>query len=1213
MVFIKRDTSATPPKLVPDYRTIEEVGELIKRHGIRRVVLNACRSTHPSGSGETIPRVLRQYGVVELVAMSYKIPSRGVQYFASIFYYTLFTSLSMPFAAWTARRLMQNYSDRLSRFGTKLSIMDCVVPIIYRADNVTQPFDIGKFLGKVSEFISKQLPSLVAGVPAGLVPDSGRESDLLKLEGMLLEGDRAVLLYGKPGIGKTFLLKQLASWWTTTKCITASHTTQLSRYNNFTFEKLFRTLHKNLQCPSRYAGSKALIGFLRETRCLLIIDSLESMRVSESTTLAEQRVAELMKFLKALNGGKSLVVLASRVEYSFLASDTWTLKLSGLKMTTGLQLMREIVETIRRATADERFRPYASQSDFERIVSASGLSEFTEFSKGDRKSLLPTPSEWQAMLPTWETEEDGIYLEEIYNLVDGHPLALKMLTINLLVLGPECTPKEFLKHLLEGGPLILDGDSFARVFSHEDPEGFRTIDEVKSLISDLRTKASDRHNLVLDFLATFWKAFPVRCLNLFRSFQMKEWNMKPSELLSNLSNMFDKLQAAGRGDEFSDTRALIERLKKDKFGSQETRGSLSELEAEVEIWEHMQKLKLLDAHLTPWFETLLPLLRPGLTYMHRYASDHGRSKTEQMLGYVNSHESTLAGVYLDDALLGGVPEGDTASRSDNASFTWEDAARGQDEETKGLVDMMRLITTSLMADGLRMLLDSHLIQIPKSEDYGPRTLKKQYIRTNPILTLVIRGMRWRDDDDHHTKSHHIGLALTYAHRCANWPARFVCKDIDAFKSVKEQANIEFYNLAAAVAIGRKYLMDKGRSLIIEQAMLDLVQKLDWGLAADGNRVHVVNMLWEEWRQDAKNAADKLQRSNKRPPRNNWVDSILPNGLRDMSLSKQSEMLRPIGRIFRAEPNTNASHGAADDLTAEQHKTEMLLFDRRRAFWTLSTLLLRFNDDPHDERTQQLCNDVRSAVKLLKKDTNPLPALRDCIPFMKPMLDFSVKYTELFDGKRHYEGTGRLPIEIMRLLREDLIPAMTPIPNISEDEFWDGAFRTEFPERKAAEKFDSDIADIANEFISKNFDAARRMIDRLREHEIETRLNHPGRRSKLILLGCFASAMQRRFSDALGYLDEYTRLQDQSGVNVMKGLYTKYLRRALVLNARFSEQTIGRDGLELCACCYACKGVRSCAGCLQLVYCSRDCQVKDWKEHKKICHNLYSRAVMPSNN
>jgi hypothetical protein len=41
------------------------------------------------------------------------------------------------------------------------------------------------------------------------------------------------------------------------------------------------------------------------------------------------------------------------------------------------------------------------------------------------------------------------------------------------------------------------------------------------------------------------------------------------------------------------------------------------------------------------------------------------------------------------------------------------------------------------------------------------------------------------------------------------------------------------------------------------------------------------------------------------------------------------------------------------------------------------------------------------------------------------------------------------------------------------------------------------------------------------------------------------------------------------------------------------------------CCYQNCGKRSnhlhiCSRCHEMYYCSRDCQVKDWEEHKKIC-------------
>jgi hypothetical protein len=43
-----------------------------------------------------------------------------------------------------------------------------------------------------------------------------------------------------------------------------------------------------------------------------------------------------------------------------------------------------------------------------------------------------------------------------------------------------------------------------------------------------------------------------------------------------------------------------------------------------------------------------------------------------------------------------------------------------------------------------------------------------------------------------------------------------------------------------------------------------------------------------------------------------------------------------------------------------------------------------------------------------------------------------------------------------------------------------------------------------------------------------------------------------------------------------------------------------EGMSDCKMCDE-RAVASCCGkCMSVAYCSRECQIKDWKEHKKVC-------------
>ena len=52
-----------------------------------------------------------------------------------------------------------------------------------------------------------------------------------------------------------------------------------------------------------------------------------------------------------------------------------------------------------------------------------------------------------------------------------------------------------------------------------------------------------------------------------------------------------------------------------------------------------------------------------------------------------------------------------------------------------------------------------------------------------------------------------------------------------------------------------------------------------------------------------------------------------------------------------------------------------------------------------------------------------------------------------------------------------------------------------------------------------------------------------------------------------------------------------------------SEIIQRFFFGLCPVCYKIGEHSACAGCMMVSYCSRDCQKKDWKNHKLVCKVL----------
>ncbi|KAI4116322.1 MAG: hypothetical protein LQ345_003239 [Seirophora villosa] len=75
-----------------------------------------------------------------------------------------------------------------------------------------------------------------------------------------------------------------------------------------------------------------------------------------------------------------------------------------------------------------------------------------------------TDSSLKSLFATWDTDEDSLYIDEIHRLVNGHSLALALLILNIVTLGPSdsclrCSKKFQLKKS------IISGDKHAEMIA----------------------------------------------------------------------------------------------------------------------------------------------------------------------------------------------------------------------------------------------------------------------------------------------------------------------------------------------------------------------------------------------------------------------------------------------------------------------------------------------------------------------------------------------------------------------------------------------------------------------------------------------------------------------------------------------------------------------------------------------------------------------------
>ncbi|KAI9668919.1 MAG: hypothetical protein M1829_005231 [Trizodia sp. TS-e1964] len=749
--FYQKSFSSGSLQSVPDYRSATDIGQLLAQYGVNSVVLNACRSTHQSGERETLPRILKSYGVTEIVAMSHKVSSRGVQYFLAAFYLLLFSCRSYPLAAWVARSFMLDHPNRLTRFGASVNIMDHIVPIFY---GLPDSMDLN----------DSSIRHICSGASASSDDDDsslswagfGRDSDLLRLECMLLEGRRPALLVGSPGIEKTVLINSLWNWWKLGGFMIDSYLVQLSQYKSFTFDKFYRDLHKYFHLEEPYNSSKEVISFLQSTRCLLVFDSLESMAVDPSTTISKQR-AELLRLLRALRGTETIVILSSRCEYKFLSAYTYSYHLQGLGTVPALRLMRLCLKQSQQTV------PRSRDFDMTPVWQMLGLSEADPVLQEAQKVLKRTDSGLKALYATWNTEEDSLYLEEIHKLVEGHPLAILMAISSLTVLGPDVTPKQFMAQLLTATPLL---SIFSFIMqNYGDAEGLRCLKEMDQMMEDLSQSNLYTHGVVRGYFAAFWRVIPSRHLSAFNKFQTREWNiLKRKNGTSNFSNVL----------------ATLQELK--------SQGAVQNMPANL--------------------QQLIPILEElTIKASKTDPADDALART------ILTHESDFMFPYIQRGLAKN-PSIEQKSKDKLKSFNgWTDVLgelhkNSAESTTAPLSALNEVMSINAAAhdDALQALKSAYLIEPVPNELLPPGMEDIGYHKISPILTLYLRTQSsWAEDEDMR-ESHKTGLALLYAHRCNSWPVLQFHKT-DQWVSIKTQAGMEFYNIASAALIGLEYIRD----------------------------------------------------------------------------------------------------------------------------------------------------------------------------------------------------------------------------------------------------------------------------------------------------------------------------------------------------------------------------------------------------------------------
>lgn len=367
-----------------EYDLVEasEIANLLTGKGIPVCILNACQSgkqlnqVNTADNRETsLGSRLMSAGMQMVVAMSYSVTVTAAEIMMQQIYTHLFDNQDLNHAIRLGRRELFNRKGRRAYYNTEIELEDWLLPVTYCNGQVD--FSLRKFTLEEEEQYYLSLDSRYE-FPQPTYDFVGRELDILLIEKALLQHN-ILLLQGMGGTGKTTLLNYLREWWQVTNFAQdifyfgydeKAHTLQQivyqigkQVYNRFEFA--------TFQAQNLTVQWRKLSQELRTNPYILILDNLESITgqpLAIQNTLDESARSEIRKFLASLVGGKTKVVLGSRIAEQWLQESTFRDNIHQLR---GLdqQARSDLAENIlRRINSNKSLDEIKTDQHFQRLM-----------------------------------------------------------------------------------------------------------------------------------------------------------------------------------------------------------------------------------------------------------------------------------------------------------------------------------------------------------------------------------------------------------------------------------------------------------------------------------------------------------------------------------------------------------------------------------------------------------------------------------------------------------------------------------------------------------------------------------------------------------------------------------------------------------------------------------------------------------------------------
>ena len=319
-----------------DHVPAASVAQALKEARVPVVVLNACQSGAVGKQLEAaVATRLLQEGVASVVAMAYSVYAVAAADFMAAFYERLFEGRSVTDAVGAGRRRLFARDRRPSPKG-ELALADWVVPVHYRRRDISfpalvtprlAPRPLETMLDELRERSDDGAADEGALDPVGTFV--GRDGPFYELE-VACRVQRAVVLHGPGGTGKTELAKAFGRWWRDTDGadLVVFHSFEPG-VASFGLDGVLaaiglRAFGAQFARVEPEAREAIVLRTLREHRLLLIWDNFESVASMPDPTAATPPLDEaererLRRFVAAVAaGGRSALLITSRTTEPWL-------------------------------------------------------------------------------------------------------------------------------------------------------------------------------------------------------------------------------------------------------------------------------------------------------------------------------------------------------------------------------------------------------------------------------------------------------------------------------------------------------------------------------------------------------------------------------------------------------------------------------------------------------------------------------------------------------------------------------------------------------------------------------------------------------------------------------------------------------------------------------------------------------------------------------